>query len=133
LGTVEARSRLYRTDPWGGIEQPDFINAVVALRTDFDPASLLRALQSLERRLGRRPGVRWGPRAIDLDLLTFDEMQLEGAIVLPHPRLRERAFVLVPLAEISPDRVIAGRKIASVLAELSSEGIERLPDQVPPI
>ncbi len=93
---------MYRTKPWGGIEQPDFINAVVALRTDLDPVPLLCALQSLERRLGRRPGERWGPRVIDLDLLTFDQVRSDGAIALPHPRLRERAFVLVPLAEIDP-------------------------------
>jgi 2-amino-4-hydroxy-6-hydroxymethyldihydropteridine diphosphokinase len=96
------RSQLYRTKPWGGVDQPDFINAVVALRTDLDPLPLLHRLQSLERKLGRRPAARWGPRAIDLDVLTFDDERSEGAIVLPHPRLRERAFVLVPLAEIDP-------------------------------
>jgi 2-amino-4-hydroxy-6-hydroxymethyldihydropteridine diphosphokinase len=102
LGAVDVRSQLYRTKPWGGIDQPDFINAVVALRTDLDPVPFLRALQSLERRLGRRPGARWGARAIDLDVLTFDDVRSVGALVLPHPRLRERAFVLVPLAEIDP-------------------------------
>ena len=96
------RSQLYRTKPWGGIEQPDFVNAVAAMRTDLDPLPFLRALQSLERRLGRLPNARWGPRAIDLDVLTFDDVRSDGAIVLPHPRLRERAFVLVPLAEIDP-------------------------------
>ena len=102
LGTVEARSRLYRSKPWGGVEQPDFVNAVVALRTMLEPVPLLRALQQLERRLGRLPGVRWGPRTIDLDLLTFDDVRSHGPLVLPHPRMSERAFVLVPLAEIDP-------------------------------
>lgn len=115
------RSRLYRTKPWGGIDQPDFVNAAVALRTDLDPVRFLRALQSLERRLGRRPGARWGPRAIDLDVLTFDDVRSEGAIALPHPRLRERAFVLVPLAEIDPayaaDRdALSPEELATVVA-----------------
>jgi 2-amino-4-hydroxy-6-hydroxymethyldihydropteridine diphosphokinase len=100
---VRRRSRLYRTRPWGYIDQPGFVNAVVALSTELAPLDLLRGLQALERELGRLPGIRWGPRAIDLDILTYDDLETsrEG-LRLPHPRLYQRAFVLVPLAEIDP-------------------------------
>jgi 2-amino-4-hydroxy-6-hydroxymethyldihydropteridine diphosphokinase len=103
FGAVLRRSSLYRTRPWGYAGQPDFVNAVVTLSTDLSPLDLLRALQALERRLGRVPGIRWGPRAIDLDILTYDDVQTSDAgLRLPHPHLYERAFVLVPLAEIDP-------------------------------
>jgi 2-amino-4-hydroxy-6-hydroxymethyldihydropteridine diphosphokinase len=103
LGTVQRRSRLYRTQPWGYTDQPDFVNAVAALSTELGPLDLLHALQALERELGRLPGIRWGPRAIDLDILTYDDFETGGdGLRLPHPHLYERAFVLVPLAEIDP-------------------------------
>jgi 2-amino-4-hydroxy-6-hydroxymethyldihydropteridine diphosphokinase len=100
---VQRRSRFYRTKPWGYTDQPDFVNAVVALSTELTPLDLLHALQALERELGRLPGIRWGPRAIDLDILIYDDLETSGeGLRLPHPRLYERAFVLVPLAEIDP-------------------------------
>jgi 2-amino-4-hydroxy-6-hydroxymethyldihydropteridine diphosphokinase len=102
VGTVERHSRLYRTKPWGNLAQPDFVNAVVALRTRFEPVALMYELQALERRLGRRPGERWGPRVIDFDVLTYDDVESQGELHLPHPHMHERAFVLVPLAEIDP-------------------------------
>ena len=101
LGAVVARSALYRTRPWGKADQPWFVNAVALLETALAPSALLAALRALERRLGRVPGERWGPRIIDLDLLTYDDLEAdEPALRIPHPHLRERAFVLVPLAEI---------------------------------
>jgi 2-amino-4-hydroxy-6-hydroxymethyldihydropteridine diphosphokinase len=101
LGSVLARSSLYRTAPWGVHEQDDFINAVAALKTTLEPLDLLRALQATERDLGRVATYRWGPRVIDIDILTYDDLTLDTAeLVLPHPRLFERAFVLAPLAEI---------------------------------
>lgn len=102
-GTVVGRSRLYRTVPWGYAEQPPFCNAVVLLETGHSPRGLLEALKRVERSLGRKPGERWGPRLIDLDILTFGELVVdEPDLRIPHARLRERAFVLVPLAELDP-------------------------------
>ncbi len=101
VGKVAARSRLYRTKPWGRVDQPDFCNAAAIVETQLAPRELLERLKALERRLGRKPSERWGPRAIDFDILFYDDMSLdEPGLQLPHPRLLERAFVLVPLAEI---------------------------------
>ncbi len=103
LGRVAAASALYRTPAWGVRDQPDFINAAVLLETPLGPHQLLGALQALEAALGRRPTYRWGPRVIDLDILAYDDLHLdEPALTIPHARLRERAFALVPLAEIDP-------------------------------
>jgi|SRR5579884_536201 len=112
LGEVRARSRLYASKPWGRADQPDFCNAVALLETNFSPRQLLDGLKNLERRLGRRPGERWGPRLIDLDILTYGEERIsEEDLQIPHPRLFERAFALVPLAEVDP-------KFASAVAAL---------------
>ncbi len=106
LGRVIARSRLYSTTPVGFVGQPRFVNAVVALQTDLEPRHLLHQLLAIEQEFGRdRSGaVRNGPRTLDLDILLFGNVQLsEPGLQIPHPRLAERAFVLVPLAEIAPD------------------------------
>jgi 2-amino-4-hydroxy-6-hydroxymethyldihydropteridine diphosphokinase len=104
LGEVVARSSLFRTKPWGVTEQPDFINAVVALEAALEPRALLAELKALEVRLGRVAGERWGPRVIDLDILTYGTLEVdEPGLEIPHPQLRERAFVLAPLSEIAPD------------------------------
>lgn len=101
FGTLLARSSIYRTEPWGKPDQPWFANAVGLLRTSLEPRELLDALLATEQRLGRVPGERWGPRVIDLDLLLYDDLDVdEAGLRVPHPRLRERAFVLVPLAQI---------------------------------
>ncbi|MGC8485522.1 MAG: 2-amino-4-hydroxy-6-hydroxymethyldihydropteridine diphosphokinase [Candidatus Baltobacteraceae bacterium] len=101
LGRVTARSSLYRSEPWGKRDQPDFTNAVVRLDTSLTPHALLASLQGIEARLGRVPGERWGPRAIDLDILLYDDLGFEDELLrIPHRHLFERAFVLVPLAEI---------------------------------
>ncbi len=101
---IEARSSLYRSPPWGLREQPDFINAVAAIETALQPHELMHALLTIETRAGRvRTGPRWGPRALDLDLLVYGDCVLDWpGLTLPHPRLAERAFVLMPLAEIAP-------------------------------
>jgi 2-amino-4-hydroxy-6-hydroxymethyldihydropteridine diphosphokinase len=103
-------SRLYRTAPWGFAEQPSFVNAVAELATRLPPRDLLDALLDLERKQGRhRDGARWGPRTLDLDLLLYGDRQLElPGLVLPHPRIAERAFVLVPLADLDADLPIPG-------------------------
>jgi len=104
LGELTIVSSLYRTTPWGKTDQPPFVNAVVALSTDLRPRVLLYALKGLERELGRSDGgERWGPRVIDFDILTYGDEELHYRdLRVPHPRLRQRAFVLVPLAEIAP-------------------------------
>lgn len=102
LGEVRAVSSLYLTEPWGVADQPKFVNAVAALQTILRPMELLLALKSAEAQLGRDfEGARWGPRVIDFDILTYgDEVVDEPALTIPHPHMKDRAFVLVPLAEI---------------------------------
>lgn len=129
--TLLARSSDYRTPPWGEQAQEPFINACVEVETSLDPHALLFTLHKIEKRFGRDRAKeqRWGPRTLDLDLLAYDDAVInQPDLSLPHPRLFERAFVLVPLTEIAPDRLIAGRSVAEALAQLSTEGIERLPD-----
>jgi 2-amino-4-hydroxy-6-hydroxymethyldihydropteridine diphosphokinase len=124
-----ARSSYYRTPPWGIIDQPPFINAVIAVSTTLAPYALLIRTQACERALGRDRAreQHWGPRPIDLDILAYDDLVLNDAtLTLPHPRLFERAFVLVPLAEIAPDRVIAGIQVSDALAQVDTGGIEKL-------
>ena len=126
-----ARSSDYATPPWGETQQDRFINACIEVETALDPHALLFTLHRIEQKFGRDrlKETRWGPRSLDLDLLAYDDVAIDRPeLTLPHPRLFERAFVLVPLAEIAPERVIAGRKVRDALAQLSTEGIERLPD-----
>ena len=123
------RSSLYRSRPFGPVEQPDFVNAVAGLLTSLEPAALLASLQALETRLGReRPAVRWGPRRIDLDLLVHGSVRVaQPGLELPHPGIAERAFVLAPLAEIAPDLDVPGvGRVGALLAQLDSSGLERL-------
>ena len=125
-----ARSSDYATPPWADEQQPRFINACIEIETSLDPHALLFTLQKVEKKFGRDRAseIRWGPRTLDLDLIAYDDVSIQKPeLTLPHPRLFERAFVLVPLAEIAPDRVIAGRSIAVALSKLSTAGIERLP------
>ena len=125
-----ARSSDYATPPWGDENQDRFINACIEIDTSLDPHALLFTLHKIEKKFGRDRSkeTRWGPRTLDLDLIAYDDVVLDKPeLTLPHPRLFERAFVLVPLAEIAPDRVIAGRTPATALAGVSTAGIERLP------
>jgi 2-amino-4-hydroxy-6-hydroxymethyldihydropteridine diphosphokinase len=101
LGTVTARSSLYRTKAWGVTAQPDFFNAAALLQTSHSPHELLRELKRVEHEMGRVATYRWGPRIIDLDILAYDDLAIdEPELTIPHARLRERAFALAPLAEI---------------------------------
>jgi 2-amino-4-hydroxy-6-hydroxymethyldihydropteridine diphosphokinase len=125
---VLAVSSLYRTPPWGKTDQPDFLNAAAEIVTGLNARGLLELCLDSERRLNRVRGERWGPRPIDLDILTFGDARVhEPGLDLPHPRLAERAFVLVPLSELAPDLVIDGRRVADMLAGVDASGIERLP------
>ncbi len=118
---VERVSSVYETAPVGVTEQPDFLNAVARLRTTLLPRELLDVLLHLENKMGRVRTLRWGPRVIDLDLLIYGDAQVsEPGLEVPHPRLRERAFVLGPLAEIAPDLCLPpeGKTAEKVFAEL---------------
>lgn len=129
-GRLIARSSDYRTPPWGEENQPAFLNACLRVETACEPHRLLVELQSIERRFGRDRAreSRWGPRPLDLDLLAYDDIRIATSdLTLPHPGLFERAFVLVPLAEIAPERRIAGRMVADALQRVSTTGILRLP------
>jgi 2-amino-4-hydroxy-6-hydroxymethyldihydropteridine diphosphokinase len=128
---LRARSSDYATPPWGVTDQPPFINLAIAVETTLPPRALLDRALKVERALGRDRAreTRWGPRTIDIDLIAYDDLVCdEPGLILPHPRLFERAFVLVPLAEIAPDRVIGGIRVGDGLASVSTQGIERLPD-----
>ena len=125
-----ARSADYRTPPWGVEDQPPFINLCIKVATDLPPHALLDRAHAVERALGRDRAneVRWGPRTVDIDLLAYGAVTLNDPdLTLPHPRLLERAFVLVPLADIAPDQVIRGTMVRDALARLDTGGIERLP------
>ncbi|HTV30750.1 MAG TPA: 2-amino-4-hydroxy-6-hydroxymethyldihydropteridine diphosphokinase, partial [Xanthobacteraceae bacterium] len=125
-----ARSSDYRTPPWGVTDQPPFINAAIAVSTGLSPHELLVRTKATERALGRDSAhePRWGPRPVDLDILAYDEIELHDPdLTLPHPYMFERAFVLVPLAEIAPDRIIAGIRVREALERIDTSGIEKLP------
>jgi 2-amino-4-hydroxy-6-hydroxymethyldihydropteridine diphosphokinase len=113
---VVRSSSVYETAPVGGPEQGDFLNAVVEIETGLEPHELLAALQRIEKDLGRVRDMRWGPRTIDLDLLSYDDQVVEDAeLTVPHPRMHERAFVVVPLVELgAPMRLADGRELRPV-------------------
>lgn len=130
-----ARSSDYRTPPWGLTAQPPFVNLCIAAVTALAPAALLQRALSVERAFGRERASeqRWGPRAVDIDILAYDDLAVATPeLVLPHPRLLQRAFVLVPLAEIRPQFRIGGTTVAAALAGLDTRGIEPLPPLAAP-
>ena len=137
LGQVEGieilkASSLYRTPPWGDDQQDDFINAVVLIETNLGPIPLLHVLQSIENKMGRqRSGRRWGPRLIDIDLLLYGDQQFKSEeLELPHPRMHERAFVLLPLCELDKTVAIPGHGLAhELLQQLDACGIFRLEER----
>ncbi|MER9682401.1 2-amino-4-hydroxy-6-hydroxymethyldihydropteridine diphosphokinase [Mesorhizobium sp. M0184] len=125
---VVAVSSLYRTPPWGKLDQPDFLNAAAEISTALAPRALLDLCLDAERKLKRVREERWGPRLIDIDILVFgDRIIHETGLEVPHPRMLERAFVLAPLAEIAPELVVDGKSVSERLAAVDTSGIERLP------
>jgi 2-amino-4-hydroxy-6-hydroxymethyldihydropteridine diphosphokinase len=118
---VDASSRVWQTAPVGGPEQPDYLNAVVRVETDRAPAELLAACRGVESALGRERAERWGPRTIDVDVLLYDERTVdEPDLVVPHPRMAERAFVVLPLLELDPDPVLPdGRRLIDLRLDTS--------------
>lgn len=124
-----SRSSLYRSAPFGGIEQPDFVNAVVSLLTQLSAQELLRELQRVEKKRGRiRGDVRWGPRVLDLDLLAYSTQIInEPELTVPHPGIAERNFVLLPLGEIAPDLDIPGLgRVSNLNINLREPAISKL-------
>jgi len=121
---IDASSRVYETDPVGGPAQPDYLNAVVRVETELTPHETLEACRRTETALGRVRDVRWGPRAIDIDVLLLDALTVdEPDLTVPHPRIADRAFVLLPLLELEPDPMLpGGRTLASVT--LGPEGAQ---------
>lgn len=120
-------SSVYQTQPWGYLDQPAFLNQVLQAETLLSPLRLLNKLKRIEKQLGREVTFRYGPRLIDLDILSYDDLILHTKrLEIPHPRLHERAFVLAPLAELDPDWVhpLLGRTISALLADLDQQGVE---------
>jgi len=127
-GTVERQSSIYETEPVDYTDQPDFLNQVVALRTELDPLALLKCCLEIENRLGRQRVIEKGPRTIDLDLLLYDDLimsldEQDLQLTVPHPRLHLRRFVLAPLCEIFPDGLhpLIGKSFRQLLSELENE------------
>jgi 2-amino-4-hydroxy-6-hydroxymethyldihydropteridine diphosphokinase len=132
---LTARSSDYFTPPWGFKHQPPFVNLCIAVDTSLSPRDLLARVQEVELRLGRDRAheKKNGPRTADIDILAYDDLTMDAPnLTLPHPRLFERAFVLVPLAEIAADRVIAGRRVADAAKTVDTTGIQRLPPRQSP-
>lgn len=125
---VLKKSRIYETKPWGLEEQADFWNQVLEIETSLTALGLLDVCQEIENSLGRVRLIRWGPRTIDIDLLSYDNKEwMDERLILPHPRMEQREFVLSPLREIAPDFVLpSGRKVAEVRGEGEVRCIESL-------
>jgi len=124
-----AVSSIYKTPPWGKTDQPWFLNACAKLTTTLEPEILLQLCLDIEKRMKRRRTEKWGPRTLDIDLLFYENLKISipGQLVLPHPQMAERAFVLVPLAEISPDLLLDGQTVASRAEEKRDERIIKFP------
>lgn len=127
-GWLRASSPIYETPPWGIVDQPAFLNQVVQIETSLSPVKLLSFLKRLEAQLGRIPAERYGPRLIDIDILFYNNKIVERRkLKIPHPRLAERAFVLVPLADLAPQlrHPISHISVSEMLSHIDSTGIKR--------
>lgn len=121
---VVAVSPIYSTPPWGITDQPRFLNACAELHTTLAPRVLLDRVLAAERAAGRLRARRWGPRTLDIDIIAYGDRRIATSrLTVPHPRMFERAFVLVPLADIAGDRLVAGQRIDAVARHLDRSGI----------
>jgi 2-amino-4-hydroxy-6-hydroxymethyldihydropteridine diphosphokinase len=118
-------SSIYSTPPWGKLDQPIFLNMAALIETSLSPHAILALCLALEREMGRVRKERWGPRTLDIDILTYGDQSIDAPdLKTPHPHLAERAFVLAPLAEIAPHLVVKGQDIAEWLAQADRTGVE---------
>jgi 2-amino-4-hydroxy-6-hydroxymethyldihydropteridine diphosphokinase len=125
---VQKQSFIYETVPWGVIDQPSFLNMVILGKTLQKPQELLKNLKELETQLGRIPSIQYGPRKIDIDILFYNDLIFDSPeLTLPHPHLHERAFVLVPLADLAAEKIhpVLGKTIRQLLAEVETTGVTR--------
>ncbi|MBV6397467.1 MAG: Bifunctional folate synthesis protein [Anaerolineales bacterium] len=125
-------SRIYETPPWGHTDQPAFLNMALHARTDLGPSESLARLKQIEVEMGREQTFRWGPRLIDLDILFYDDLVIDSPpLAVPHPRLHERAFVLVPLMDVAPDLThpVLGQSIRQLLTAVDPSGITLFADK----
>lgn len=126
---VEEESSIYETEPWGYTDQPDFLNQVIRGRTSLKPKELLAYLKDIEKQMGRKKSFKYGPRIIDIDILFYDqETYQDSDLEIPHPRLLERAFVLVPLVDIAPKlrHPVHGREIRALLSDVDQSGVRKV-------
>lgn len=129
---VKAKSQVYETPPWGYEDQPKFLNQVIKVKTYLEPEPLLKHLKRLEVSLGRKETFRNGPRVIDIDILFYDDLVIDTpSLVIPHPRLHERAFVLLPLMDIDPDLThpLTKKSVREMAALCTTDGIEKFAPQ----
>jgi 2-amino-4-hydroxy-6-hydroxymethyldihydropteridine diphosphokinase len=125
--SLVARSRNYATEPWGKTDQDWFVNAAIAVATQLAPRDLLARCKEIERRMGRVPTEKWGPRVIDLDLLVYRGIVLDDPdLILPHPHIGARAFVLAPLLDIAPDLVINGKSVRAMYEDIDASSVRLL-------
>jgi len=125
---VLEQSFVYETLPWGVTDRPSFLNMVIKGKTSQRPQELLKNLKELEMHLGRVPSIHYGPRKIDIDILFYDNLIFNSPeLTLPHPHMHERAFVLVPLADLTPEQIhpVFGKTIRQLLAEVDTTGVKR--------
>jgi 2-amino-4-hydroxy-6-hydroxymethyldihydropteridine diphosphokinase len=136
VGNLAAASSLYETAPVGGPPQPRYLNAAIRLRTALEPRALLEALLAIERAEGRERRERWGPRSLDLDILWIDGFSMdEPGLTVPHPRLAQRAFALLPMLEVAPDATDprTGRPLVELAASLDSSGVTLISENWVPV
>ena len=123
---IKERSMIYETEPWGYHEQPKFLNQVLAVTTSLSPLDLLAYLKEIEKSIGRKPVFRYGPREVDIDILLYGNQVInQESLIIPHERLQDRAFVLVPLGELAPDLILPGseRTITELLESINTSDV----------
>lgn len=127
---VKRLSSVWRTAPWGKLDQPEFRNMAALIETSLSAEALLELCLAVEREQGRERRERWGPRTLDIDILAYGGQAIDRpGLQVPHPRIAERAFVLAPLAEIAPGTMIAGRSVAELLKAIAGEDVRRDDDE----